>query len=101
MPYCGEETTRNVLAAYKPKPKDVLREGPSLLLLGSSPVRMHRSSLVLISHFQIISASRAAHAVSRHTHTCPTLQFNNKSQTAMALVVVCRNLAFQFKNWCK
>ena len=25
--YCGEETLDNVLAAYKPKPKDVLREG--------------------------------------------------------------------------
>eukprot|EP00277_Geminigera_cryophila_P014700 CAMPEP_0179452914 /NCGR_PEP_ID=MMETSP0799-20121207/36720_1 /TAXON_ID=46947 /ORGANISM="Geminigera cryophila, Strain CCMP2564" /LENGTH=161 /DNA_ID=CAMNT_0021249153 /DNA_START=125 /DNA_END=610 /DNA_ORIENTATION=+ len=24
---CGEETTENVLAGYKPKPKDVLREG--------------------------------------------------------------------------
>jgi hypothetical protein len=27
VPFCGEETTANVLAAYKPKPKDVLREG--------------------------------------------------------------------------
>jgi hypothetical protein len=27
VPFCGEETTVNSLAAYKPKPRDVLREG--------------------------------------------------------------------------
>jgi hypothetical protein len=84
VPYCGEETTRNVLAAYKPKPKDVLREGPSAAVDGLF-ARAHTLQLVCShSPILIICASRAAHAVSRHTHTRPTLQFNNKSPTAMA-----------------
>ena len=79
VPYCGEETTRNVLAAYKPKPKDVLREGPSAAVAGLF-ARAHTLQLVSCNfpfsdHLRVARCSRSSqtHAYAPHTATQPQI----------------------------